>query len=288
MFSLEILLIQTKMIIYMSTMPVILLIVTILSVAFIPVAVFAQTSYDINIPTGAASPDAPYFWQNEKDGSTTGIIEVTVGDTVVWKNADTAPHTVSSGTFTTGLDGNFDSEIFPQGKSFSHTFDEIGEYPYFCKLHSWMTGSVIVASGYSIIPEVGKQVGDGSSYFDVEYDFNRLVSVSDINQEEKLITFEIIGNAKSDDHTLKILLPTSLIDGPFVVWVDNEKLSDFNHQYDDEQDLNLLTIQLDADSKSFTLIGTSIVPEFGLMAVTILGVSVVAMIGLSRKFNLQI
>lgn len=284
MFSLEILLIRIKIITCMNV-PAILLTITILSFAFVPVTVFAQTSYDVNIPTGAASPDAPYFWQNEKDGSTTGIIEIAVGDTVVWKNADTAPHTVSSGTFTTGLDGYFDSDIFPQGRSFSHTFNEVGEFPYFCKLHSWMTGSVIVTSGYSVIPEVGKEIDDGSSYFDVEYDFNRLVSVSDINQEEKSITFEIIGNAKSDDHTLKILLPTKLIDGPFVVWVDNEKLSDFNHQYDDEQDLNVLTIPLNAESKSLTLIGTSIVPEFGLMAVPILGVSVVAMVGLSRKFS---
>ena len=267
---------------------VIFLTITILSFALVPATVFAQTSYDVNIPTGAASPNAPYFWQNEKDGSTTGIIEITVGDTVVWKNADTAAHAVSSGTFTTGFDGHFDSDVFPQGKSFSYTFDEVGEYPYFCKLHSWMTGNVIVHSGYSIIPEVGKQVDDGSNHFDVEYDFNRLVSVSDINQEEKSITFEIIGNAKSDDHTLEILLPTELIDGPFVVWVDNEKLSDFNHQHDDEQDLNILTIPLNAESKSFTLIGTSIVPEFGLMAIAILGVSVLAMVGLNRRFSPQI
>ena len=264
---------------------VVLLTLTILSIASIPISVFAQTSYDVNIPTGAASPDAPYFWQSEKDGSTTGIVEVSVGDTVVWKNADTAPHTVSSGTFETGLDGSFDSDIFPQGKSFSYTFDDVGEYPYFCKLHSWMTGSVIVASGYSIIPEVGKQIDDGSNSFDVEYDFNRLVSVSDINEEEKSITFEIIGNAKSDDHTLKILLPTKLIDGPFVIWVDNEKLSDFSHQYDDEQTLSVLTIPLEPESKIFTIIGTSIVPEFGLMAMAIFGLSSAVMVGLSRKFS---
>ena len=50
---------------------------------------FAE-SYDINIPTGAADPAAPYFWQSEKDGSTTGDITIQLNDVVVWKNADTA------------------------------------------------------------------------------------------------------------------------------------------------------------------------------------------------------
>ena len=66
-------------------------IILLLSVA--PTLVFAS-SYDINIPTGAASPDAPYFWQNEKSGLATGDIDILIGDTVVWKNADTTVHTV--------------------------------------------------------------------------------------------------------------------------------------------------------------------------------------------------
>ncbi len=48
--------------------------------------VFAQTSYDVNIPTGAADPFANYFWQSEKGGSTTGVVEILIGDTVVWNN----------------------------------------------------------------------------------------------------------------------------------------------------------------------------------------------------------
>ena len=76
---------------------------------------FAQNSYDVNIPTGAANPDAPYFWQSEKDGSTTGIIEIFVGDTVVWKNADTTRHTITSGSGPSNADGLFDSGYFGPG-----------------------------------------------------------------------------------------------------------------------------------------------------------------------------
>jgi len=245
--------------------------------------VFAQTSYDVNIPTGAGSPDAPYFWQSEKDGSTSGIVEILIGDTIVWKNADTVAHTVTSGTPIEGPDDIFDSGLFAPGTKFPYKFTEIGHYPYFCLVHPWMEGTIIVTAGYSIIPNVGKQVGDGITFFDVEYDFNRLLSTATIDKEEKSITFEIIGDAKSENHELELLLPSGLIDGPFVIWADGNKISDFEHIED--EDLNVLFIPLDVDSKILTIVGTSIVPEFGPMALAILGVSVVSMIVLSQRFK---
>ena len=247
---------------------------------------FAQTSYDVNIPTGAASPDAPYFWQSEKDGSTTGDVEILIGDTIVWKNADTSFHTVTSGSESEGFDGLFDSKEFAPGKSFTYKFSEIGHYPYYCTLHPWMVGTIIVTSGYSIIPNVGKQAGDGTTYFNVEYDFNRLLSTVTIDEEQKSIIFEIIGDAKSENHDLELRLPSGLVDGPFVIWVDGKKISNFENIREGE--LNVLFVPLDADSKILTIVGTSIVPEFGPMTLGILGVAVVSMIVMSQRFKLQI
>ncbi len=247
---------------------------------------FAQTSYDVKMPTGSSDPQAPYFWQSVKDGSTTGIVEILVGDTIVWKNADTAFHTVTSGSEADGLDGLFDSKEFAPGKSFTYKFSEIGHYPYYCTLHPWMMGTIIVTSGYSIIPNVGKQVGDGTTFFNVEYDFSRLLSTAIIDEEHKSITFEIIGDAKSENHDLELRLPSGLIDGPFTIWVDGEKISDFENIR--EEDLNVLFMSLTADSKILTIVGTSIVPEFGTMTLAILGVSIVSMIVLSQRFKLQI
>jgi len=245
---------------------------------------FAQISYDVNIPSGAASPDAPYFWQSEKDGSTTGVVEILIGDTIVWKNGDVAAHTVTSGIATEGPDDVFDSGLFGPGKFYSFQFTETGQYPYFCFIHTWMQGTIIVTDGYSIIPNVGKQAGDGSAFFDVEYDFNRLLSSPMISEGQKSITFEIVGNAKSDNNDLELRLPSSLIDGPFVIWVDEKKLSDFEDIRDG--DLNVLFLTLDADSKILTIVGTSIVPEFGSMTLMLLGVSVVTMMVLSQRFKL--
>jgi len=248
--------------------------------------VFAQTSYEVKMPTGSSDPQAPYFWQSVKDGSTTGIVEILVGDTIIWSNADTAFHTVTSGSETDGLDGLFDSKEFAPGKSFTYKFSEIGHYPYYCTLHPWMMGTIIVTSGYSIIPNVGKEAGDGTTYFNVEYDFNRLLSTAIIDEEQKSITFEIIGEAKSENHDLELRLPSGLVDGPFVIWIDDNKISDFENIREGE--LNVLFVPLDADSKILTIVGTSIVPEFGPMTLGILGVAVVSMIVMSQRFKLQI
>ncbi|MEK0320183.1 MAG: plastocyanin/azurin family copper-binding protein [Nitrosopumilus sp.] len=164
-----------------------LLVFVILFTITLSTNVFAQTSYVVKIPTGAAHEGAPYFWQSVKDGSTSGIVEILVGDTIVWSNADTAFHTVTSGSEAEGYDGLFDSKEFGPGNSFEYKFSEIGHYPYYCTLHPWMVGTIIVTSGYSIIPNVGKQAGDGITYFNVEYDFNRLLSTVTIDEEQKSI-----------------------------------------------------------------------------------------------------
>ena len=210
--------------------------------------VFAQTTYDVNIPTGAASPDSKYFWQSEKDGSTTGDVAI-------------------------ALDDIFDSSLFGSGKSFSHKFTETGHFDYYCLLHPWMEETIMATAGYSIIPDVGKLTGDGSTFFDVEYDFNRLLGKPLIDTEQKSITFEIIGEPQSENHDLELILPSDLIDGNFVIWIDGEKISDFDQVKDD--DVNVVFLTVDADSELLTIMGTSVVPEFGTMGIMILLISII-------------
>ncbi len=76
-------------------------------------------------------------------------VEASVGDTVRWTNDDTTPHTVTSGT-NAQPDGKFDSSpnlnplMVPQ-QTFEHTFEEAGEFPYYCAVHPNMVGTVIVS-----------------------------------------------------------------------------------------------------------------------------------------------
>lgn len=72
-------------------------------------------------------------------------LRVDAGTTVTWSNADTAVHTVTSGT-RKRPDGRFDARLAESGGEFSRTFDRPGRYRYFCSLHSGpgMEAEVIV------------------------------------------------------------------------------------------------------------------------------------------------
>ena len=66
-------------------------------------------------------------------------VEVPVGGTVTWTNQDSAPHTA------TGQDRDvLQSGTLNQGESYSQTFNEAGEYEYFCEFHPNMNGTVVV------------------------------------------------------------------------------------------------------------------------------------------------
>ena len=66
------------------------------------------------------------------------------GGKVIFKNNDTAAHTSTSGTPSDGPSGVWDSSLMMVGMSYSVTLDEPGTYPYFCMVHPWMVGTVIV------------------------------------------------------------------------------------------------------------------------------------------------
>ena len=63
---------------------------------------------------------------------------VAPGTTVTWTNADDSPHTVRE------KDGKFKSAALDTDDTFSQTFAAPGEYEYFCSIHPYMTGKIVV------------------------------------------------------------------------------------------------------------------------------------------------
>jgi len=66
------------------------------------------------------------------------------GQAVRWENHDNAAHTITSGTPEKGSDGFFDSSLFMSGHSFEWKFEKKGTYRYFCMVHPWKEGKIIV------------------------------------------------------------------------------------------------------------------------------------------------
>jgi plastocyanin len=69
-----------------------------------------------------------------------GTLTVKAGTTVKFTNNDNMAHTATS---TTGV---FDSGNLSPSRSYSYTFQTAGTYPYYCGLHPFMTGTVVVTN----------------------------------------------------------------------------------------------------------------------------------------------
>ena len=110
-------------------------------VAIVPNAFADHTSATVTNAIGSSTPGC----ENTNQCFIPNPVTIAMGGTVTWENVDNAAHTVTSGSPADGPDGVFDSSlIMAGGATFSHTFDAVGTYDYFCMVHPWMAGSVIV------------------------------------------------------------------------------------------------------------------------------------------------
>jgi len=218
-------------------------------------------------------------------------VVITVGGTVTWENTDTAAHTSSSGTPAGGPDGVFDSSLIMAGGSYSHTFDTAGTFDYFCMVHPWMEGTVIVeaeaAHGDDHAGEM-EEMGHGDDHAakgveDISDQFIASVSSGVIhhigaNTDDDTLVVHLFG--ADDDGELRITLNKDIItpfdDGSYFVLVDNEEV-------DFEQMGRTLHIEYEAGAETIEIVGSHVVPEFGTIAMIILAVAIVSIIAITAK-----
>ncbi len=90
----------------------------------------------------------PGCFDTEVGCYTPNTLTVDVGHIITMTNADEiGVHTFTSGTvdgFASSPDGTFDSGIINAGDSWDYSADTVGEFPYYCTLHVWMQGVLIV------------------------------------------------------------------------------------------------------------------------------------------------
>jgi plastocyanin len=100
--------------------------------------VYADTT--VNIVRGSGAPGC------DRTNSCYSPYQATVslGENIIWKNSDSAQHTVTAGSPNDGPSGEFDSGTMSSGTSFVYRPDTVGEIKYFCMVHPWATGLVTV------------------------------------------------------------------------------------------------------------------------------------------------
>ena len=94
---------------------------------------------DVIMPTKVSRPGCE---ENDKC-YIPSLIVIEKGKQVTWVNEDSAFHSITSGFYDTPTD-LFDSGHLDPFESYTLTFDETGTYDYFCTLHPWMKGQVVV------------------------------------------------------------------------------------------------------------------------------------------------
>jgi plastocyanin len=94
----------------------------------------------VDMPSGTSVPGC----EETNECFTPASATINVGDRVEWTNSDTAAHTVTGGSPADGPSGVFDSSLVLGGAQYAFTFEEVGNYDYFCMVHPWMVGNVQV------------------------------------------------------------------------------------------------------------------------------------------------
>jgi len=123
-----------------------------------------------------------------------------VGGQVDWTIKDSVAHTITSGNpadvNSVGL--LFDSGIILPEETFSYTFEDEGIVDYFCILHPWMQGMVVVGDSSTPAPKPYTPPPSSSGtdweskYFDVLSKFNDAsAKVGELNQENDVLREKI-------------------------------------------------------------------------------------------------
>ena len=231
------------------------------------------------------------------------MVTLDIGGEVTWMNDDTAAHTVTSGTPSDGPSGYFDSSLIMAGSSFSHVFEEAGSYDYFCMVHPWMAGMVMVSAPEEHGDDHGEEMSHGDEMghgdemkhgdahggvVDISDQFTASVTSGMIhhigaNSDDATLLVHVF-DAK-DDGELKIILNRDIItpfdDGSYFVLVDSEE-AEF------EQMGRILHIEYEAGAEKIEIVGSHVVPEFGTIAMIILAVAIVSIIAITAKTKISL
>lgn len=156
-------------------------------------------------------------------------VRVNTNGKVTWYNADSAAHTVTSGTPSDGPSGVFDSGLLMAGNSFSHIFDKPGVYPYFDMVHPWAEGFVIVGQGTTPPEpepetEINLEVSVNERIYDLGDLVDILVKIDGISDSQK-VAIDVTDPRGNTMITRSLEFPSDDVDGEIQFRISEEFLT---------------------------------------------------------------
>jgi predicted secreted protein with PEFG-CTERM motif len=258
-------------------------------VATTPAAFADHTEVTISVVPGSSSTgcettaDGCY---NPKEAT------VDVGGKVIFSNTDTAAHTFTAGSASGGPTGEFDSGLAMAGSSFEWTPTAAGQVPYFCMVHPWMAGLIVVQEAGTEEHVDGETHVDGeSSVAGMLSDGTKIsVTASAPMADEKMkISMDFAGKEHVNEDIVVtqngaiVLEETGLHshDGKFAL-----ETSALNST--DPVDITVTFQGYGVEDPKTGPIGeevvfSNVVPEFGTVAMMILVVSIISIVAVTAK-----
>jgi predicted secreted protein with PEFG-CTERM motif len=226
------------------------------------------------------------------------VATVDVGGVVTMTNTDpTGVHTFTSGTvngFTPNPDGVFDSSVLMTGDSFEWVPEVSGEVPYYCMLHTWMVGSIIVQETAVEDDHAAEAVDDhaAEAVDDHAADVELMVVISDA---------QVMGGTQvelefSELHVNYDIIATQNGEVVFEETGLHSMENIATHQIDavgsDENpiDVEVVSLGIGAPGNEDDWTGpvgqvttAKVVPEFGTIAMMVLAVAIISIVAVTAK-----
>ena len=139
-----------------------------------------------------------------------GTAIVDVGGKVIFSNTDSAAHTFTSGVNTDNIVGLvFGERLIKSGYSFEWTPDTAGKFPYFCLIHPWMNGLIIVQEAEEVVEEAHTEEVVEEAHTEEVVEEAHTEEVVEEAHTEEVVEEEVIANQESEEKGGGCLIATA-------------------------------------------------------------------------------
>ena len=261
---------------------------------------FAEHSMNATVENamGSSTPGC------EPDCFIPATVTIGVGGMVTFANNDSAAHTSTAGTPADGPSGVWDSSLVMMGAAYTTPALEAGEYPYFCMVHPWMEGLVIVEEESHDDHGHDETKEDHDDHGDMEMEMQTLTAAD--------IAIDIADGAKAGERvSIDVTIGGEHVNYDIIATHGGETILSESNVHSHTGEGNHVTSALAADASDDLPIDVTVtfqgfgmpgeemtgpvgltsnaqaVPEFGTIAALILVVAIGSIIAVSAKSRLS-